>query len=394
MNLLSDLKEDFKKILRGNVLLLFITWIMLSFGNNMVHRFDGIYFSALGASNVILGFMGALTFGMMALLQIPGGYIADVFGRRKVIIIFTFVMAFSILIFAFAPSWEYIVVGLIITNVSLLYQPALFSIIMDSLPPEKRAEGFAITNLASLPSLIAPMIGGTLILIYGVITGMRIAYFILFLLSLASAFLRLFLKETIELKKKAKREKFMESFKILKKVNLKAKGLIVGNMLYSSAAGLAGYFIVKYASTYTSPLIFGIAMGIITLLVGTVSIPLGKRADLRGKENFYIAGLFLIGIGFFVFIFPSSLFLFLYASLVGTGQALFAPSNSGLMADFVSEKNRGRFTGVYLFLSYIVAMIFSSLGGYIYSYNHAFLFIISSILMLLASLWGVYIFKK
>ncbi len=237
VDILMDLKEDFKKILRGNVLILFITWIMLSFGNNMVHRFDGIYFSALGASNVILGFMGALTFGMMALLQIPGGYIADIFGRRKVIVIFTFVMAFSNLIFAFAPSWEYIVVGLIITNVSLLYQPALFSIIMDSLPPKKRAEGFAITNLASLPSLIAPMIGGTLILIYGVITGMRIAYFILFLLSLASAFLRLFLKETIEIKKKEKREKFRESFKIIKKLNPKARGLIVGNMLSSSAMG-------------------------------------------------------------------------------------------------------------------------------------------------------------
>ncbi len=135
-------------------------------------------------------------------------------------------------------------------------------------------------------------------------------------------------------------------------------------------------------------------MGLITLLVSTVSIPLGKRADLRGKENFYISGLFLMGIVFFVFIFPSPLFLFLFASLVGIGQALFTPSNSGLIADLVSEKNRGRFTGVYLFLSYIVAMIFSSFGGFIYSWNHVFLFIISSILALFASLWGVYIFKK
>lgn len=383
--------RDISSILRGNVLILFITWILLSFGENMVHRFDGIYFSALGASDVILGYMASLTFGMMALLQIPGGHLADTLGRKKVIVTFTFVMAFSMLIFAFTPNWQFVVIGLVISNISMLYQPALFSIIMDSLPPGRRAEGFAITNLSSLPALIAPAVGGYILYTMGVISGMRLGYIILFILAFTAGILRLFLKETLK-KKKEERDKFAAYFKVLKNVNFRAKGIIVVGSLVSASSGMVNYFVIKYAYTYTSSLIFGIAMGISMLISAVTGIFIGRMGDSRGKERFYIAGILLLTLSLTIFIFPAAIFLFTYAIISGLGSAFFQPSNQGLIADLVSAERRGRFTGVFLFISYLSAMAFSMGAGYLYSISPVILFSFSATLSLIAGLIAIKIF--
>ena len=382
---------DLKTILRGNVLILFTTWVLLSFGNNMVHKFDGLYFKALGATDVWLGYMGAITFGMMALLQIPGGHVADTFGRKKVIVVFTFVMAFSMLIFAFAPSWQYILIGLIIANVSLLYQPALFSIVMDSLPSNRRAEGFAVTNLSSLPALFAPIVGGALIYYFGLVPGMRLGYFILFILSLSAAFLRFFLKETVPAVKRKRRDGFLSFFRVIKSVDPRAKYLIVVAMLMFSSTGMIGYFVVLYSSTYTSSLIFGVIMGV-GMFVSTLSgVFVGKMGDIKGKEKFYITGMLLTSISLALFIFPNVLSLLEFAVISGLGMAFYQPSTNGLIADLVPLEKRGRFTGMYLFSSYMVAMIFTTFAGYIYAYNPQILFIIASFLSLIAAVVG-YIF--
>jgi len=390
---LGEFYRDIKAILRGNVLILFITWVLLGFGNNMVHKFDGLYFSALGASDVVLGFMGALTFGMMALLQIPGGHLADTLGRKRVIVTFTFVMAFSILIFAFAPSWEYIVIGLVISNVALLYQPALFSIVMDSLPPAHRAEGFAITNLSGIASLAAPMAGGLLIEHYGLVPGMRIGYFILFILSITAAFMRLSLKETMYVKKE-ERDSFLSLFQVLKTLNPRAKGMIVVAMLVSSSTGMVGYFVVKYAYTYTSTFMFGVLIGVSMLISTLLGVVVGRYGDRRGKGKFYVAGAFLMGLALVIFIYPSVYYLMAYAVVVGMGMALYQPSSNGLIADLVGIENRGRFTGVYLFLSYISTMFFSILGGFLYRESPEYLFLFAAALAFAGGIMAFKVFYR
>ncbi len=384
--------EDWKVILRGNILVLFISWLFLDFGSYMVSDFQGVYFSALGASDVILGYMGSIAFAMLALLQIPGGYIADTFGRKRVIVIFTFVMASSMLIFAFAPSWQYIVIALIIENLALLYQPALFSIIMDSLPEEHRSEGFAIMSLPLLPALVAPAVGGYFAYTYGIVPGMRLAYLIVFFLSLIAAILRISLKET--LKKKEERLTFFESIRSLKNIDSRAKGLVYVAIISSFAGGLVDYFIVKYAYTYTNGLIFGIAMSLWMIMATLASIPIGKHADLHGKEVIFAVSLIIYSIAYLTYSLPGIVFLFSFALLGGLAVAMLQPSHSGLIADLVSEKNRGRFTGVYLFLSYISAMIGSMVSGYIYSYDHRILFLTASILMILAFITAYFLVMR
>ena len=153
--------DSFRAILAGNILLLFITWILLTFGGSLTQNFSSLYFRKLGANDEVIGYISSISFATMAALQLIGGSLADSIGRKRMVVTFTFLFAFSILIFAFAPDWRFILLATVISNLSLLYQPALFSIMMVSLPSTKRAFGFAITNIPQLVSVFTLPIGAT-----------------------------------------------------------------------------------------------------------------------------------------------------------------------------------------------------------------------------------------
>lgn len=118
----------------------------------------------------VIGFAGSIA---ITLVQFPGGYLADKHGRRWLVYTMTFGVALSYIFFVFAPSWHFIVIGIMIQNFCLLYQPALFAIMLDSVSPENRGAGFTlqqvITNLVGLPAAI---IAGYLILVFDLNGGM------------------------------------------------------------------------------------------------------------------------------------------------------------------------------------------------------------------------------
>jgi MFS family permease len=89
----------------------------------------------------------------------------------------TFGLALGSLFFIFAPSWQFILIGLLVQNVCSIYGPALMAMIIDSLPPENRGAGFSfqsvITTIILLP---APLIAQYLVATFKFDLGMRVAY--------------------------------------------------------------------------------------------------------------------------------------------------------------------------------------------------------------------------
>ncbi len=123
---------------------------------------------------------------------------ADKYGRRWLITTMTFLMALSNLFFALAPTWHFILIGTIIQSLCLIYQPALFAMVQDSLPPERRGMGSSIIQLIhGAFNTPGPVIAGFLMMEFGLELSMRIIYFIVTTLFLIAALWRLKLKETI-----------------------------------------------------------------------------------------------------------------------------------------------------------------------------------------------------
>src|SRR3989304_7744364 len=151
LRIVSLLRREFSFI-TGNYFILIVSWMIMDIAMEMPHPYYQQYVDALGGKTfpMALGIIGCANFFAMALVAIPGGFLADKYGRRWRITTQTFGMAMSYLFFAFAPlsgSWIFILIGTIIHSLCLIYQPALFAMVQDSLPPERRGVGSSLIQM-------------------------------------------------------------------------------------------------------------------------------------------------------------------------------------------------------------------------------------------------------
>lgn len=136
LGILNRMRKDFSFI-HGNYLVLLLSWVLMDTAE-IPSTYYSDYIFLLGGSATILGVIMLISQLTLALVQFPGGYLADKYGRRWLVSTLTFGVASSYIFYAIAPSWHFILIGAVLANLSLLYQPALMAMMADSLPPEKR----------------------------------------------------------------------------------------------------------------------------------------------------------------------------------------------------------------------------------------------------------------
>lgn len=136
MKLLEKMKREFS-FFRGNYLILIISWILMDFAGELPGTYYSDYVLQLGGTPTILGVIALVSMLVLASVQFPGGYLADKYGRKWLVSTLTFGVAISYIFYAVAPSWHFILIGAVVANLSLLYQPALNAIMADSLPRKK-----------------------------------------------------------------------------------------------------------------------------------------------------------------------------------------------------------------------------------------------------------------
>jgi MFS family permease len=95
----SRLKTEFS-FMHGNLLTLIITWLFFFFAYSVVAPFESPYIRELGASPTTIGFMCSVGAAVFVLVQIPGTYIADKYGRKQIIVTMTFALSFSYIFYA------------------------------------------------------------------------------------------------------------------------------------------------------------------------------------------------------------------------------------------------------------------------------------------------------
>ena len=256
---LSRIAQEFSFI-RGNFLLLILSWIIIDFTSEMAHTYYPLYVQALGGTAATVGLIGSVSSIISALVRFPGGYLTDKYGRRWLISSLTFVMAFSYLFYVFAPNWQTIFLGAIIRSLCSIYSPALDAMIMDSLPAKKRGMGYSLLNLiTSVSTTPSPLIAGLLYLNFGLLASTRIGFSVLVMGILVAAFLRLRLKETIKVERHIDRKELLRSFagarvfvegiKVWKKVPRAALALLIIFTIFTVPNAMMGVIIVFYITS-------------------------------------------------------------------------------------------------------------------------------------------------
>jgi len=368
---------------KGNLLVLTLSWMVWFPAMRMVNTYHQIYTAELGATAAILGMISAISTIVISLSRIPGGYIADRYGRKKIVVTMTFVIASTYLIYAFAPSWEWILVGAVIANLSLIYQPALFAIRADSVPPEKRGVSFAFMDfLSNLVCLPAPLIATYLVATYGLKSGMRIVYIAAMALGMTAATIRMFLKETLARDRRRNYETAREiggDFKneyvsALKFIFKNLPGLTVFYLLFNFAFMGVSPFLSYYAIYFlglgneTWGYIFFLSQIVYLLTL----LPIGFFVDEIGRRKvlMFIVGLTIFGAVIYGLAPKASpdtaFYVFVGLSMIMVSNAAFFTSISALEADIVPREKRGRTSAVLGLVASFSAASGQTFAGFTY----------------------------
>jgi MFS family permease len=195
--------------------------------------------------------------GMVALLQtlnrsqnmlfsLPGGFLADRIGRRKVSLIAAFFRLINPIIYLTATSWEPIFISTIFMALGSMGTPAYDAMVAESLPRNQMATGYAVLNMARrAPGLVSAYIGGVLMDSMGIGPGTRLCFVGVLIGGIFTFALRyFFLTETLVRRPGRGRNIVVDFKELLPILKGSLRTMMVSSILYQVSAGLSSGLLV------------------------------------------------------------------------------------------------------------------------------------------------------
>ena len=391
--ILERLRSEFGFI-RGNFLVMVLSWLILDLASEMPSTYYPKYVEALGGTAAIIGLIGAAELVARAFVQIPGGYLADKYGRKWLIFTMTFLAGIARVFYVFAPSWEWILVGAIMCGFAGIYQPALNAIIADSVPKEKRGMGFSIIQLiAGASTTPAPLIAGYLYTKMGLVPSVRLSYIVVVISFMAATALRSRLKETVEEPEKINLSEMLKSYPSSFRESINVWKIV--------PRGAFILFLVFIATNFTSGLFqpvftlyilddlgidflaFSYLMTTLFVSIILLALPAGKIIDKVGKKRPLTAAFIIWGLAIPLFIWGDFYRLIAAMSLIGLIQVLINGSAMALTADLVPREHRGKVNGSRGFFTMIALSLGMFAGGWLYdNVGHQIPFLLQFVLII------------
>jgi len=361
-------------------------------GSSMANPFQSVYFYALGSDSLFIGYLLAVSSAVTALMQLVGGYVADAWGRRKVIVIFSFLSAASAWAYIFIDQYQLLMLPVMLASIAGVYGPAFNAMLMDTMEPELRPRGIAsYTLITSIPTVFSPYLGGLLIQTYGTLTGVHIAYFIGGLLGLVAVTYRaLTLKESFSGANAEKRKPLFtfvsdfvkDIYHAMKDMNDDLRKILVYSIMASIGTGMT----VPYTSLYVINVLGLQAQyyGLLTDVTGLVSLmlllPAARIVEKVGLKKSAIMASLSTPLNQLVFVRARGMEdLVSWSVLGGASGALMGPSMTSLQADLSTPEIRGRVFALFSVFPLLVTVPAQILGGYIYNYYGPLVTFVASI---------------
>jgi len=381
MGIRDFLRREFSFI-TGNYMILVISWMIMDLAMEMPVPNYQYYVQALGGTEfpMALGIIGMANFLAMATFAFPGGYLADKHGRRWLITTMTFGLALSYIFYALAPTWHFILIGTIIQGLCLgIYQPALFAMVQDSLPEERRGVGSSLIQMIhGTFNTPGPIIAGLLLLQFGLIPSMRIIYLIVVSCFLIAATWRLRLKETMVNPNPIRFRYFFSSYSqaikeccvnVWKTVPKSVLWLLIVQIMLMFTVAQINVINAVYAKDQ-----LGIPeevwwLTFIPLLATMIvaSIPIGKTIDKIGPRRPLLLGPLVLASALLLFVHGNIVTIMISMCLNGIVFLLIMSSAMTLTAYLVEPQNRGKVRGFLNFMGYIFTAVGMLLGNLFYN---------------------------
>jgi MFS family permease len=379
---LSSVFRGESSVLKGNFLILTLSWAIMYSAGPIPQTYASLYYLSLGADNFLLSIIGFAGSIAIALVQFPGGYLADKHGRRWLVSTMTYGLAVGAFFFIIAPSWPFIMLGMVIQSVCAVYGPALMAMVIDSLPPENRGAGYSFQSVVtSLVLLPAPLIAEYLVFTFGFDFGMRVAYTIVMVAYFATATLRLKLKETLPPDDGGGHPKILEalreypksvreSIRVWSKLPKSAFYLFLASMSINGIVVSCYTYFVVYATSVlgVTEAQWALVMAFMYLTIAVPGIAAGFSMDAFGRKRFLILGYLLYIPGMILFVSADFNMLLVAFFFYGLGNMLQLNSFQVLIGDMIPRNLRGTANGCIQFFMYLAQGILQVTVGFLYAF--------------------------
>lgn len=353
--------------LRRSVAAALVMAILVGMGEKMAERFLPIYILALGGSNIAIGLLNGMDNLLSALYSFPGGYLSDKLGYKRALIVFNLISLLGYLIVILFPTWQAVIVGAIFfiswTAISL---PATMDLVAASLPANKRTMGVSMHSLVRrIPMALGPLVGGTLISLYGEKDGVRYAFLIAIVLGIAALVLQQILIKEAPGKRKAE----SNPFHTLNFFSPDLRNLLVSDILVRFCEQIPYAFAVVWAVNINgiSAIQFGVLTSIEMVTAMLVYIPIAYLADRNTKKPFvFITFLFFTIFPLALLIsrsFPMMVLAFIIRGLKEFGE----PTRKALIMDLAPEDKKASVFGLYYLMRDVIVSLAAFGGAFLWN---------------------------
>ena len=364
-----------------NAWILTSTSAVWSIGSAMASPYQTLFFTSLGASPFTIGLLVGYGTAVTIVAMLVGGYIADTWGRRRVVITFSWVSVFSAFLYFLLNSATLIVVPLTLASISSVYNPAFNSIMMDSIDQSDRVRGFSVFNaINTFPSVFAPTFGGILMTYFGILEGVKLAYLGSALFGVIGVSLRTMkLGETYRAPNTARsknslffyiKNSLVSAFDSTKRSSTLVKKLLV----YVTLAGIGTGLTSPYVSIYVvdelkiSPIAYSFVVDLAG--VTTVALMLGIIILIQrmgAKKSTMVASI-AAPVSNVMFAQAKTMDELLEWGVTGAvATALQTPSLATMEADSIPKDERGKILAMFSILPASVSLPSQVAAGFLYS---------------------------
>jgi MFS family permease len=328
--------------------------------------------TSLGATPLILGYLSSISGAINTLLSIPTGILADKVGIKRVLLLTLGVSILSTLVFGLANTWKIAAVGLILSGVSFILDRTSCPMICGStLRSEERVTGMGICDTISFfPQLIAPIIGASLITLFGGMNARGIKpLFWIQVVGLTISFIIVWAKFTNPRSHLigSENEGVLSNISIVFKEGIMVKRWIFLMMLASFWRQVA-FYTPLYAAEIkgADQFIIGGMSAASTIVFVFLAIPLGYLADTKGRKNMITIGVALIILSYLLLIYANNDMVLLISGFLSGFSMTTSQAQLAIAVDLVPKKYMGSWLGLLGFFRGFVSIISPIVCGLIW----------------------------
>ena len=243
--------------------------------------------------------------------------------------------------------------------------------------------GFTIQSiLKRVPIVIAPLLGGALIVELGILRGIRVGLIITLFLALIA----LLLIRRIHIEVKASQATNIRG--VWHSFHTALKRLLVSDVIIRMCEGMTGVLTILYVTNVKglSATRYGTLIAIQMTTSILIYIPAGKIADRVGRKPFVILTFVCFALFPLFLVLASSFAMLIVAFVIGGLREIGEPARKAMIVDFAQQNLRARSVGLYYLIRGLSITPAAAVGGLLWKISPQAPFVSAAVIGLIGTI--------